>query len=201
MQPEVAGRIFQPFYTTKGAGKGTGLGLSQVYRIVKNHDGYIDVESQVGQGTAMTVYLERIAEQGVKVAEARLGIPEGRGETVLLVEDQEAVREVTKAMLERLRYRVLPASDGHSALELFDGRANEVDLVLTDVVMPGLGGAQFRKALKERAPELPVLIMTGHELEDEEQWDLLSDVAGLLKKPVSLMAMAQAVQEALKGDG
>ena len=86
------------------------------------------------------------------------------------------------------------------ALELFDGHADGVALVLTDVVMPGLGGAQFRKALKERMPDLPVLITTGHELEDEEQRDLLSDVAGLLKKPVSLMEMAQTVRKALRGE-
>ncbi len=198
MSPEVMTKIFQPFFTTREAFGGTGLGLSQVYGIVKQHDGYIDVESEVGKGTKFKIYIGQSEQEAAPVELGEIGMPEGFGQTILLVEDQEHVLEVTRDMLLRLNYRVLVASDGRSALEIFDEAADEVDVVLTDVVMPRMGGMELATMVKARKPDIPIILMTGYQPGETEEGSSSVEIASLMKKPLMLHQVAQVVSRALR---
>ena len=195
--PEVIPHIYQPFFTTKQPGKGTGLGLAQVYGIVKQHGGYIDVESEVGKGTTFTLYLKRIAREAVPVERPEGEIRRGRGETILVVENVEAVRQVIHAMLERLGYRVLTAPEGRTALEVYDAHAGDVALVLTDRVMPEMGGTELAAALRGRHPAIPIVMLT--ERSAGMQGEALPPGSVVyLEKPFKLQQVAQVVRRALK---
>ena len=199
--PEVLTRIFQPFFTTKQPGKGTGLGLAQVYGIVKQNGGYIDVESDVGAGATFTIYLKRIAEEAAPVEAAAEGeFPKGQGETVLVVEDDEVVLQMVEDLLVSLNYRVLKAGNGRQALEAYEARAEEVALVLTDVVMPEMGGGELVAALRERQPDIAVVIMTGYPVGQGEGTPLPDRIRGFLEKPIDLLSVSQAVRKALTTD-
>ena len=164
MPPEVVARIYEPFFTTKQPGKGTGLGLAQIYGIVKQHDGYIDVESEVGKGTSFTIYLPQAIEEVTHVEEQETTLSRGLGETILVVEDDPQVGTVVKEMLEQLNYRVVTASNGREALEVYDTQRDQIGLVLTDVVMPDMGGLDLFEALKKKDPKILVVVMTGYPL-------------------------------------
>jgi signal transduction histidine kinase len=180
MPPEVRERIFTPFFTTKDVGQGTGLGLSTVQSIVRAHQGFIDVESVVGLGTRITVFLPVGAsapgpEEGLDAAP-----PAGHGEQVLLVDDEACVREITKATLEAYGYRVLLAQDGVDAIAQFARRAGEIAAVVTDQEMPMLSGAGCIRGIRRLAPRVPVLLVSGTgtpavpiELRDETRLELL----------------------------
>lgn len=161
--PEVLARIWEPFFTTKGEGKGTGLGLSTVQGIIQNHRGLVTVQTRVGHGTTFTVYLPAAegsiggSEPGTRVVEAI----RGHGELILVVDDEEAVRELTARILGDHGYRVITASDGAEAIAVFAARAADVRLLLTDSDMPRLGGAALTVALRRLKPALPVISMSG----------------------------------------
>ncbi len=199
--PDVMEKIFEPFFTTKEAIGGTGLGLSQVYGIVKQHGGYIDAHSEVGKGTDFSVFLKPVKEEAAPVERADTGIPGGGGETILVVEDQEHVLEVTRDMLERLNYRVITASDGREALEVFDRNADEVALVLTDVVMPKMGGVELVAALKGRDQEVPIVMMTGYQASAPEALLPSGEITAFMEKPLRLHNVAQVLRKALEEDG
>jgi CheY-like chemotaxis protein len=163
MSKETLSRIFEPFFTTKEVGKGTGLGLAMAYGIVKQSGGYIDVTSAPGRGTTFRVYLPRCAE----VPDPRSGVapvsPVSRASgTVLLVEDDEQVRSLARAVLEQNGYTVLAACDGVSALTLAERYPAMIDALVTDVVMPHMGGPELANRLAERMPGLPVLFISGY---------------------------------------
>jgi two-component system cell cycle sensor histidine kinase/response regulator CckA len=164
MDEETKTRIFEPFFTTKPPGQGTGLGLSTVYGIVKQSDGYIAVDSAPGSGTTFTIFLPRVFETSEPIAAAV--VPEAQSTTsqgtVLLVEDEAAVREATKRMLRKYGFNVIEAKHGQDALLLWDREGNGVDVVLTDVVMPAMGGAELARELRERRPDLRVVFMSGY---------------------------------------
>ena len=165
MDEETKARIFEPFFTTKPPGQGTGLGLSTAYGIVKQSGGYIAVDSTPGEGTIFTVYLPRVAEQ-VEAAAPPPPMPEvaphdAQG-TVLLVEDEGAVREATKRMLKKFGFGVVEARNGEEALERWEEAEATIDIVLTDVVMPAMGGAALVKTLRARRPSLRVVFMSGY---------------------------------------
>lgn len=195
--------IFEPFFTTKEPGKGSGLGLAQVYGIVKQHQGEIAVESQLGKGTTFRIYLPLVegAQRETAPAEpeppAEPLCPTGRGETILLVEDQSAVREVVQRTLEHLNYRVLTASNGREALQLYERSRREIDLVLTDIVMPEMGGKELGETLKSSDPELPIVAMSGYLPEENREERLPRDVAGFLPKPLVLDQLARLLAEIL----
>jgi CheY-like chemotaxis protein len=157
-------RIFDPFFTTKEVGKGTGLGLATVYGIVKQHQGFIAVDSVPGRGTTFRVFLPLTVQAGkpTDAGEPELAV-RGRGELVLLVEDDAAVRATISSILERNNYRLLAGSDGMQARELFRKRGSEIDLLLSDVVLPhGLSGAELALQLRNENPRLRVILCSGY---------------------------------------
>jgi PAS domain S-box-containing protein len=199
---ELLPRIFDPFFTTKSPGQGTGLGLAQVYGIVAQHGGHIDVTSQVEEGTTFVVYLPAlsVAEAEPFVSE-KPAVEQGQGETVLLVEDDAATREALADTLELLRYRVLTAANGGEALAVYRQRGDEIDLVLSDVVMPEMGGVALFHALKQWRSDLKMVLLTGHSL--DEEWTTLEEqgLSGRLRKPPSVEQLAGALRQALADKG
>ena len=195
--PEHMPHLFEPFFTTKGVGKGSGLGLSQVYGLVEQHDGLIDVTSDLGKGTTFTIYLPAVRREEVTAPEALEVIPRGQGETILLVEDEPMVLGVIGAMLEDFGYRVLTAADGYEALMVYDRHRGEIALVLTDVVMPRMGGVELFHALRAQDPGVKVVMTTGYPLEEEGKQLLAQGIVDWLQKPMSPAQLAQAVRRAL----
>ncbi len=197
--PEMMPHIFEPFFTTKEVGEGTGLGLAQVYGIVKQHEGYIDVESRVGEGTTFTLYLPALSQPQQATHEAMTEkIPHGQGELVLVVEDDPTVLDVAQAMLERLGYRVLTAANGRKALAVHDQHQDDIALVLTDVTMPEMGGMALSRALRAKNPQVKIVAITGYPLEAEDKEWLAQGIEAWLQKPLSFEQLAQTVSRALK---
>jgi PAS domain S-box-containing protein len=196
--PEVLPHIFEPFFTTKEVGKGTGLGLAQVYGIVKQHEGHVDVSTEVGAGTTFTLYLPAllVSLPEVAVLETPTYV-QGQGETILVVEDNVALRKALAATLEALNYRVLEAADGREALDILEQRAEEVSLVLSDLVMPEMGGQALFHAMRQRGPNLPVVMLSGHPLESELEDLQTQGLAGWMLKPPDLEQLAQLLARAL----
>ncbi len=200
MSSDVAARVFEPFFTTKERGKGTGLGLSTVYAIVQQWGGHIGVYSEPGKGSAFKVYLPRLAQPAAGAETAFVGAvrPTGR-ETILLVEDEDGVRDVARETLLLHGYKVIEARDGEEALAMA-GRVQEaIDLVLTDVVMPHLSGGQLVQRLAVTRPELRVLFMSGYPDDAVFRNGLLPAGAEFVQKPFSLEGLARRVREVLDG--
>lgn len=190
-------RIFEPFFTTKEAGHGTGLGLASVYGIVQQHDGWIEVESAEGQGSAFHIFLPLISARAVAAPSTEKALPRGT-ETILLAEDNPMIRELGELLLSGLGYTVLSAADGTEALELFRVRPDTA-LVLTDAIMPRMGAVALIPALRAINPDIKVLIATGY-APDEIQHSLEhAGVAGYVWKPFALAHLATAVREAIDG--
>lgn len=200
---EVLPHIFDPFYTTKEPDKGTGLGLSQVYGIVKQHGGFIDVTSQLGEGTTFSIYLPSFDPEPVSVpgsrGEAQPDAPaNGHRETILVVEDNEATRRALSDMLEIFNYRVLQAGDAAEAMALYEERADEVDLVLSDLVLTGrMGGDALYERLADRDEEVKMVLMTGYPLQDRGRALLEAGVLAWLRKPFTVDEVTAVVREAL----
>src|SRR5207248_6514972 len=154
-------KIFDPFYTTKPAGKGTGLGLSTVLGIVQGHGGFIDVQSQLGGGSQFTVFLPAIAEAEKPAERAAEVVPRGRGECLLVVDDEQAIRDLARTMLEAYGYRVLTAADGREALAVFSDHRAEVQAVIVDMAMPVMDGPATIRALRRLDPDLRIAVATG----------------------------------------
>jgi CheY-like chemotaxis protein len=202
MDSETASRIFEPFFTTKGPGEGTGLGLAIVMGIVEQTGGFIHVESVLGQGSCFTVYLPVLAEEADVVADptvARDNAPSHRGsETIVIVEDERAVRTALRRTLERLGYRVFEAADGAEALELCSSPAIEpLHLVLSDVVLPGMRGPEFVSRLLTRRPGLRVLFMSGYSQEAVAARGRLLPGTVFVEKPFGAQQIARIVRETL----
>jgi two-component system, cell cycle sensor histidine kinase and response regulator CckA len=203
MTPEVMQKIFEPFFSTKEVGRGTGLGLSTVYGIVKQTGGYIFTESEAGKGTIMRVYLPRHIEVAGEVEQERQERREpkdltGRG-TVLLVEDEDAVRSFAARALGQRGYHVLEASTGAEALDVFLNHPGEVDLVVSDVVMPEMDGPTLMKELRREHPDLKIIFISGY-AEDSFRRNLDSNEQFMfLQKPFDLKELAAAVKAALQG--
>jgi two-component system, cell cycle sensor histidine kinase and response regulator CckA len=202
MTEEVQKHLFEPFFTTKEVGKGTGLGLAQVYGIVRQHDGYIDVTSAPGEGTTFTLCFPAYQEQiAPRESEAQAPIPVGQGETILLVEDEPRLRNAERAMLEALGYRVVTAKNGRDALVQCQtaGRLEEhcprIDLVITDLVMPELGGEELLRELQKVRPTLPVLAVTGYALQKKDL-DQMKEIGfvDVLAKPFDMEQLARVVK-------
>jgi two-component system, cell cycle sensor histidine kinase and response regulator CckA len=194
--PEIRSRIFDPFFTTKAPGRGTGLGLSQAYGIVTEHQGHITVESHPGQGTQFTLSLPRLTEDGAAApVERGLELVTGAGQMVLVVEDEAPVRQTLAAILADLNYQTLTASSAENALELHAAHAGQVALVLTDLVMPGLGGLGLVRAFRERDVRVPIVMMSGYVADSTRT--PVDGVRAWVEKPVSAHRLGLVIQEAL----
>ena len=201
MDAETQERIFEPFFTTKELGKGTGLGLATVYGIVKQHGGTISVHSGKGRGSVFKVYLPRAtdAERKAGTADAAQDRIERGTETVLVAEDNETVRTLACRMLEDLGYRVLAAESADRCVELADGHPGTIDLLLTDVIMPGRNGRELYDLLKRGRPELKALFMSGYSGDVIGQHGILDEGVHFLQKPFTGPVLSQQVRRALGG--
>ncbi|MEW6754573.1 MAG: ATP-binding protein [Candidatus Latescibacterota bacterium] len=196
MPPEVLEHIFEPFYTTKQPGAGTGLGLAQVYGIVEEHGGHIEVTSQVGAGTIFRIYLPEVTAQEAPAAPAATPIPRGQGQVVLVVEDEPRVLETARDLLQSLGYGVRTATTGREGLRAYEAHRAQIALVLTDLVMPEMGGEELIRALRERDPGLPIVVMSGYPA-GVAGGGPAAGAAPHLPKPLLLEPLARVVHAAL----
>ncbi len=201
ISPEARSRLFEPFFTTKDVNRGAGLGLSVCYGIVAQHNGAIAVESEVGRGSRFEIYLPTavLADQ-VSGTSGEHRIP-GGVERILVVEDEPAVREVATRTLENLGYEVVSAPDGVVALERFRAESGRFDLVLTDVVMPRMGGVDLAVALREARPELPLVFMSGYTGRDNPWSGNIADLGPMLEKPFTRAGLAGMIRRTLDQPG
>ncbi|MDP1759595.1 MAG: response regulator, partial [Thermodesulfovibrionales bacterium] len=191
-----------PFFTTKEVGKGTGLGLSMVYGIIKQHHGHISVDSEEGQGTTFRIYLPLIpnafgtVSKETKAAEAATAIT-GGPETILLAEDEEAVRKLTKIVLEEFGYTVIEASDGQEAVSKFTENKDKIDLLLSDIIMPRMNGREAYERIKKIKPKLKVLFASGYPSDFTHKSEILAEGLDFISKPVSPDNLLKKVREVL----
>jgi two-component system cell cycle sensor histidine kinase/response regulator CckA len=197
MEPKTRDKIFEPFFTTKPKDRGTGLGLSTVYGIVKQAGGYIGVYSEPGLGTTFKMYFPRVDAEVRDNGDASVQEHPRGSETVLLVEDDEMVRTLTVRVLEKQGYRLITAGSGDEAIRLCREAGGEVDLLLTDVIMPAMNGRDLFIALRELQPDLNVLYMSGYTDEVVARHGILEEGTRLLAKPFSLREVSRAVRRAL----
>jgi two-component system cell cycle sensor histidine kinase/response regulator CckA len=196
--PDVFPHIFDPFFTTKEPGQGTGLGLAQVYGIVKQHGGHVDVKTELGKGTTFVLYLPALTVEPALGFQAEVKVPsQGQGETILVVEDNPVLRQALVDSIESLNYRVLVADNGRRALTVLEEHA-EVALVVSDLVMPEMGGQALFYALKERGVAVPVVMLSGHPMENELAGLQAQGLAGWLPKPPDIEDLAHLLAQALK---
>lgn len=194
ISPEHLPHIFEPFFTTKPVGLGTGLGLAQVYGIVKQHGGYIDVQSQPSLGSTFTVYLPALLQSTRGVIEEQPSLRlNGNGKIALVVEDDVATRNALKDLLEAQQFQTLTAANGKEALEIWESQENKIELLVSDIVMPQMGGIELYQALKGKQPDLKMLLITGHPLNDEYRAALEGGKVHWLQKPFSIPEFNQAI--------
>jgi CheY-like chemotaxis protein len=201
MSRDTREHAFDPFFTTKEAGKGTGLGLATVYGIVKQSGGYVWIYSEPGHGTTLKLYFPEVSSAAAfKTGEYKV-IPKGeqvRGsETILLVEDEEAVRRLTSRILEKRGYRVIPAQDGREAMEIGARESEQIDLVLTDIVMPGMNGRGLVERLAGIRPGIKSLYMSGYTDDDIVRRGFIEPSKVFLQKPFTSEALLQTVRKVL----
>lgn len=198
MSPEVLERALEPFFTTKTAGHGTGLGLSQVYGFVKQSGGHLSIYSEPGEGTTVKIYLPRLTRQVVESEPIAEVAPTGRGgETLLVVEDDPDVRAYVTEVLAELNYNVAAAADGTEALRLLETTGTPVDLLLTDVVLPGMNGRQLADAIRKLHPKIKVLFMTGYSRNAIVHQGRLDPGVDLIQKPLTQAALAGKIRAML----
>jgi PAS domain S-box-containing protein len=189
-------RIFDPFFTTKAMGRGTGLGLASAYGIIKGHAGYIDVDSKRGQGTTFSIYLPASHEKARKAVRAAGRFIPGTG-TVLLIDDEEAVIEVGKELLEAIGYRVLLSRDGKEAIKVYTKNRDDIDIVVLDMVMPGMGGGEVYDCMKKINPDIKVLLSSGFSVDGEASRIMDRGCNGFIQKPFTMQELSGAIMEIL----
>lgn len=199
MDEHTLAHLFEPFFTTKGPGKGNGLGLSTVYGIVRQSGGSIHVESTPSAGTTFRILLPRVAPAPRPAPPAAPQPSNANGETVLLVEDAPVIRTVTRRILENNGYRVIEAADGETALRIADEHQGGIDLVLTDIIMPGMSGTVLAHRLLDRYPGLPIVYMSGYTSDQVITDDLRHDRTYFLQKPFAPDRLVRIVKEVMEG--
>jgi CheY-like chemotaxis protein len=197
MSPETMLHLFEPFYTTKPIGKGTGLGLATVYGIIKQSGGYVWAYSEVGVGTTFKVYLP-LEAGSIHPASVAPPLARASGEHVLVVEDEPTVRYMTSRALKEHGYNVLEASDGPEALRLVEHQNGKLDLIITDVIIPGLDGMELARRAASLRPDVPVLFMSGYTDHDIVRRGLLDSDQPFLQKPFTPDALIRRVADLLE---
>ena len=191
-------RIFEPFFTTKEMGRGTGLGLASVYGIVKGHDGFIDVQSQPNSGTTFRIYFPVSAQPAVSESKASSEDVYKGAETVLFVDDEDEIVKVSKALLEIMGYRVLTARNGFEAVQIYEKRKDDIDIVLLDMIMPGMNGSHVYEKLKTINADVRVLLLSGYSKDREATARLASRCDGFIQKPFKIQDLSRSIRQALE---
>ncbi len=191
--------IFEPFYSTKETGRGTGLGLSMVYGIVKNHRGYIDVKSSSGEGTVFTVYIPASTARNTDCRHEKTEVDvTGGNETILIIDDEEVIRDLGREILEDKDYRVLLAEDGEKGTAIFRERHAQIDMVLLDMVMPGKNGVEVFRELKSIDPEVKVVLVSGYSMDEKAREVLENGALAFIRKPYHPGELLKKIRELLE---
>ncbi len=194
MDSQTRRQIFDPFFTTKEKGRGTGLGLASAYGIVKNHGGLINVDSQVGKGTTFNIYLPISEKSVVREAVSEGNIANG-SETILLVDDEQMIIDVGKAMLKRVGYHVITAKCGQDAIDVITRAGSEIDLVILDMIMPGMDGGKTFDRIREIRPRLPVMLSSGYAINDQASKIMRKGCNGFIQKPFSVSEISKKIRK------
>jgi len=195
MDEETKNRIFDPFFSTKETGKGTGLGLASAYGIVKNHDGFIAVESEIGKGSTFVIHLPASDKANFDKGESAMR-PHGNGRgTVLLVDDEASYIEVTRELLENVGYRVLTAGSGREAVAIYTEKKRAIDVVVLDMIMPGMGGGMTFEALREMDPDVKVILASGYSINGEAKDILGRGCRGFIRKPFHIDELSAKIRD------
>lgn len=194
MSPDVVDKVFEPFFTTKPIGQGTGLGLSMVYGFARQSGGHVRIDSKPGEGTSVTIYLPASDGQGEDVASRPAAAREGRGQTVLVVEDDPSVRLLVCEVLTELRYVAVEAGNASEAIPILQS-PRSIDLMVSDVGLPGMNGRQLAEIAREHRPELPILFVTGYAENAVERSGFLGPDMDMITKPFALDALAAKIDE------
>ena len=198
MDAQTVGQIFEPFFTTKEVGRGTGLGLAMVYGIVKQNDGFIVVDSVPDTGTVIKLYFPRSVEKPEKNETIVSAIPRGEGETILLVEDEKSILQVTETMLVKLGYHVYSADTPGEAIRLTETGDMKVELLLSDVIMPEMNGRDLARRIRRKHPEVKCLFMSGYAAGVIARRDIIDEKVNFLRKPFTMKSLAEEIRKVLK---
>ena len=196
MDKTTRSQIFDPFFTTREMGRGTGLGLASAYGIIKNHEGFITVYSEIGHGTTFNIYLP-ISEKTVHQDDAVEPELIKGSETILLVDDEEMILEVSKALLEELGYKAIIAKGGEQAIQIIKAEDSNIDLVILDMIMPGMDGGKTFEQIRDHNPQLPVILSSGYAINSQATEILDKGCKGFIQKPFSLADLSQKVRNVL----
>ena len=200
MDEKIQERIFEPFFTTKEKGRGTGLGLAVVYGIIKGHQGYIDVSSEKDAGTTFTIYLPASDKETAKEQPAESVVLQGQ-ETILLIDDEEAIVDVMEQMLKRMGYKVLSARGGKEAIRIYEENKEMIDLVILDMIMPEMSGSETFNRLKTINSDITVILASGYSMNGESESIMTRGCRGFIQKPVTMADLSQKIREVLGKEG
>ena len=191
-------KIFEPFFSTKEKGRGTGLGLASAYGIIKNHDGFINVYSEKGEGTTFNIHLPSTENKGIKEQEPLKEILKGEG-TVLLVDDEDMIIDIGVRMLESIGYKALKATGGKEAVEIYKANRDKIDLVILDMIMPDMSGGATFDRLKEINPDIKIVLASGYSVNGQAKEILKRGCKGFIQKPFNTGELSRKIREVLDG--
>ena len=200
MDDKTKERIFEPFFTTREPGKGTGLGLASVYGIIKNHGGFIKVDSEKGKGATFTIYLPATKKDIKKRKNDPNQILLEGSETILLVDDEKIILNVGREILENMGYRVVIADSGKKAIEVYKENRDQIDMIILDAIMPEMGGNETHEKLKEINPRIKVLLSSGYGIDDQAVQILANDCDGFIQKPFNMEDLSKSTRAVLDKD-